>query len=55
MESRHGLRQLTYMKEMGMGNDRYELVDIDNADAVVDTKTAVKDVKPFASDNTQQS
>lgn len=23
MESRHGLRQLTYMKEMGMGNDRY--------------------------------
>lgn len=55
MESRHGLRQLTYMKEMGMGNDRYDLVDIDNADAVIDTKTAVKDVKPFVSDNTQQS
>ena len=26
MESRHGLRQLTYMKELGMGNDRYKLV-----------------------------
>ena len=53
METRHGLRQLTYMKEMGMGNDRYDLVDIDNADAVIDTKTAVKDVKPFAPDNEQ--
>ena len=29
MESRHGLRQLTYMKEMGMGNDLYEIVDLD--------------------------
>lgn len=26
MESRSGLRQLTYMKEMGMGNDLYELI-----------------------------
>ena len=23
IESRHGLRQLSYMKELGMGNDRY--------------------------------
>lgn len=23
MESSHGLRQLTYMKELHMGNDRY--------------------------------
>ncbi|MBO5993429.1 MAG: DUF362 domain-containing protein [Acidaminococcaceae bacterium] len=29
MESRHGLRQLTYMKELGMGNDLYEIVDLD--------------------------
>jgi uncharacterized Fe-S center protein len=29
-ESRHGLRQLTYMKELGMGNDRYVLIDLDN-------------------------
>ena len=26
IESRSGLRQLTYMKEMGMGNDLYELI-----------------------------
>lgn len=29
IESREGLRQLSYMKEMGMGNDDYELVTID--------------------------
>ena len=26
MESREGLRQLSYMKEMGLGSDEYELV-----------------------------
>lgn len=29
IESRKGLRQLTYMKELGMGNDQYELVPLD--------------------------
>lgn len=29
MESRHGLRQLTYMKEIGLGNDLYEIIDLD--------------------------
>lgn len=48
METRHGLRQLTYMKELGMGNDRYILVDIDNGDAVILPKDAVKGVEPFA-------
>ncbi len=47
MESRHGLRQLTYMKEMGMGNDRYQLLDIDHGDAPVSPKDAVADVLPF--------
>ncbi len=47
MESRHGLRQLTYMKELGMGNDCYTLIDIDNADAEILPPDAVKDVKPF--------
>lgn len=28
IESRKGLRQLTYMKEMKMGNDRYEIITI---------------------------
>ena len=29
IESRHGLRQLSYMKELGMGNDNYVIVDLD--------------------------
>lgn len=29
IESREGLRQLSYMKEMGMGDGQYELVDLD--------------------------
>ena len=44
IESRHGLRQLSYMKEMGMGNDRYHLIDIDNGDAEITAKEAVKGI-----------
>ena len=47
IESRHGLRQLSYMKELQMGNDRYQLIDIDNGDVVISPKDAVKDVVPF--------
>ncbi len=47
IESRHGLRQLSYMKELGMGNDLYTLIDIDHDDKEIDAKEAVKDVKPF--------
>lgn len=47
METRHGLRQLTYMKELKMGNDKYILIDIDNNDARITLEDAVKDVKPF--------
>jgi len=47
METRHGLRQLSYMKELGMGHDRYRLLDADNADAEITCADAVKDVVPF--------
>lgn len=47
IESRHGLRQLTYMHELGMGNVRYRLVDIDNGDAQISLADAVADVVPF--------
>jgi hypothetical protein len=46
VETRHGLRQLSYMKEMGMGNDRYHLIDIDHEDREVSAAEAVADVKP---------
>ena len=47
IESRHGMRQLSYMHELGMGNTRYSLIDIDNGDAKISQAEAVKHVKPF--------
>lgn len=47
IESRHGLRQLTYMKELGMGNDRYTLIDIDNGDQEITAADGVEHVVPF--------
>ena len=47
IESRHGLRQLSYMKELGMGNDRYVLIDIDNGGRRITAQEAAKDLKPF--------
>lgn len=47
IESRHGLRQLSYMKELNMGNDLYQLIDIDHDDQHISLKEAVKDVVPF--------
>jgi len=47
IESRHGLRQLSYMKELGMGNDRYRLLDCDHGDKVITAADAVEGVVPF--------
>ena len=47
IETRHGLRQLSYMKEMGMGNDRYVLIDLDNDGVEIDAKQGVAHVVPF--------
>ena len=51
MESRHGLRQLSYMKEMGMGNDRYVLIDLDNNEIRIQPKDCVQNLIPFDQDN----
>ncbi|MCR5295430.1 MAG: DUF362 domain-containing protein [Lachnospiraceae bacterium] len=45
IESRHGHRQLSYMKELGMGNNLYTLVDIDNYDLEISPRDAVAGVK----------
>ncbi len=45
--SRHGFRQLSYMKELGMGNDKYILIDIDHEDERILPVHAVEDVQPF--------
>ncbi len=47
IESRHGLRQLEYMHELGMGNWRYRLLDMDNGEVPVSLADAVAHVVPF--------
>ncbi len=47
IETRHGLRQLSYMKELGMGNDRYVLIDLDNGGKRITAEEAAKGLKPF--------
>lgn len=47
IETRHGLRQLSYMKELCMGNDRYILIDLDNGGKRITAKDAAKGLKPF--------
>lgn len=47
IESRHGLRQLSYMKELGMGNNRYVLIDLDNGGKRITAAEAVKGLKSF--------
>lgn len=49
IETRHGLRQLSYMKELGMGHDRYVLLDADHDNMPIALHEAIKDVKPFRS------
>lgn len=46
IESRHGLRQLSYMKELGMGNDRYTLIDTDNGDKVITAGDVTENIEP---------
>ena len=47
MQTRHGFRQLSYMNEMGMGNNKYVLIDLDNDEVRITPAEAVKDVVPF--------
>lgn len=47
IESRHGHRQLSYMQELGMGNRRYVLLNVDDNDARIQPADAVKGVVPF--------
>ena len=47
IETRHGLRQLSYMHELGMGNTRYVLIDLDNDEVRVRPLDAIQHVVPF--------
>ena len=47
MTSRHAFRQLSYMQELGMGNVKYKLLDIDGEVKEILRSDAVKHIKPF--------
>ena len=47
IETRHDLRQLSYMHELGMGNWKYRLLDLDNGEAEITQAEAVAHVTPF--------
>ncbi len=47
IETRHGLRQLSYMKELGMGNNRYILIDLDNGGKRITAAEAAKGLRPL--------
>ena len=47
IETRHSHRQLSYLKELGMGCDRYALIDIDHDDTRITPQDAVVGVVPF--------
>lgn len=47
IETRHGHRQLSYMKELDMGNSRYILIDLDNGEERITPEKAVEGVVPF--------
>ena len=46
IETRHGLRQLSYMHELKMGNTKYKLIDIDTNKEITQEE-AVSNLKPF--------
>ena len=47
MTSRHSMRQLSYMHELGMGNWNYILIDLDNDGKRISLADAVAHVVPF--------
>ncbi|MCR5208393.1 MAG: DUF362 domain-containing protein [Eubacterium sp.] len=49
--TRHGHRQLSYMNELGMGNMKYVLIDLDNGEKRIYPKDAVEGVIPFDEDD----
>ncbi len=47
METRKGLRQLSYMEELGMGSGDYVIIDIDSGDKEITPAEAVAHIVPF--------
>lgn len=51
IETRRGLRQLTYMDELKLGNKNYKILDLDNNLKEISVKDCVLNLKPFKDDH----
>ena len=55
MTSRHGLRHVSYMKELGIGHDRYVLIDLDHSGRRMTVHEAVENLTPLASQGSHEA
>ena len=46
MTSRHGLRHVSYMKALGIGHDRYVLINLDHSGRRMTVHEAVENLTP---------
>lgn len=55
MTSRHGLRHVSYMKELGIGHDRYVLINLDHSGRRMTVHEAVENLTPLASQGSHEA
>lgn len=55
MTSRHGLRHVSYMKELGIGHDRYVLINPDHSGRRMTVHEAVENLTPLASQGNHEA
>ena len=55
MTSRHGLRHVSYMKALGIGHDRYVLIDLDHSGRRMTVHKAVENLIPLTSQGSHEA
>ena len=55
MTSRHGLRHVSYMKELDIGHDRYVLINPDHSGRRMTVHEAVENLTPLASQGSHEA
>lgn len=55
MTSRHGLRHVSYMKALGIGHDRYVLINPDHSGRRMTVHEAVENLTPLASQGNHEA
>lgn len=55
MTSRHGLRHVSYMKALGIGHNRYMLINLDHSGRRMTVHEAVENLTPLASQGSHEA